>query len=175
MNITKARWHEDSDGTWISFLTDKRTALTMLEQLNDKEYELEIKEKKKRRSVDANAYYWTLVSKLSAKLQTSPVEVYRQHIQDIGNNYEILPIKDEAVDKFKTAWSKNGIGWVTNLIGPSKLKGYTNLMAYYGSSTYDSKQMTRLIDLVVEDCKENGIETMTPDEIAKLNQTWKEG
>lgn len=175
MNITKARWHEDSDGTWISFLTDRKTALTMLEQIQAKEHCLELKEVKKRRSMDSNAYYWTLVSKLASKLQTSPVEIYRQHILDIGNNYEILPIKDEAVDKFKTAWSKNGIGWVTNLLGPSKLKGYTNIMAYYGSSTYDSKQMSRLVDLAVEDCKENGIDTLTPGEIAKLNQMWKEG
>lgn len=175
MNITKARWHEDSDGTWISFLTDRKTALMMLEQIQAKDHVLELKEVKKRRSMDSNAYYWTLAGKLASKLQTSPAEIYRQHILDIGNNYEILPIKDEAVDKFKTAWAKNGIGWVTNLLGPSKLKGYTNLMAYYGSSTYDSKQMARLVDLVVEDCKENGIETMTPGEIAKLNQMWKEG
>lgn len=173
-DIKKAKWHEESDGTWLSFLTDRKTALLTLEEIQGKEHTCEVKEKKKRRSIDANAYYWTLCGKLSAKLQTSPVEVYRQHILDIGNNYEILPIKDEAMDKFITAWTKNGIGWVINIIGPSKIKGYTNLMAYYGSSTYDSKQMARLIDLMVEDCKENKIDTITPSEIAELNAKWKE-
>lgn len=135
-------------------------------------WDLDIKKTPKKRSLDSNSYYWVLCGKLAAKLQTSPVEVYRQHIFDIGNNYEILPIKDEAVDKFVTAWSKNGIGWVVFTIGPSKLKGYTNLMAYYGSSTYDSKQMARLIDLVVEDCKENGIETMTREEKERMLSRW---
>lgn len=138
-------------------------------------WDLDIKKTPKKRSLDSNSYYWVLCGKLAAKLKSTPIDIYRQHILDIGDNYEVLPIKDEAVDKFAEAWTKNGAGWVISIIGPSKLNGYTNLMAYYGSSTYDSKQMTRLIDLVVEDCKENGIETMTPGEIAQLNQKWKEG
>jgi hypothetical protein len=137
-----------------------------------KDFAVKIEPYKEKRSNDANAYYWTLAGKLSAKLGIPNVEIYRQHIKDIGDNYEILPIKNEAVDKFTQAWGKNGIGWLTNIIGKSKLEGYTNIMAYYGSSTYDSRQMSRLIDLMVEDCKEQGIETATPEELARLKTEW---
>ena len=63
------------------------------------------------------------------------------------------------------------LGWLTDAF-PSKLPGCTNVILYYGSSCYDTKQMSRLIDLVVEDCKEQGIDTATPAEIALLKEEW---
>ena len=69
--------------------------------------------------------------------------------------------------------SKNGIGWQTDRF-PSKIEGCTNVILYYGSSTYDSAQMSRLLDLIVYDCKIQGIQTDTPEEIAKLKALWGE-
>lgn len=66
----------------------------------------------------------------------------------------------------------NGLGWQTDTI-PSKLEGCTNVVLYYGSSTYDTEQMSRLIDIVVQDCKALGIETKTPDEIANMLSLWE--
>lgn len=139
---------------------------------NDKTYDVSVKPRRKKRSLDSNSYYWVLAGKLSAKLKIPPVEIYRQHIQDIGDNYEIIPIKDDAVEKFSQAWGHNGIGWVTNVIGKSKLPGYTNIMAYYGSSTYDSSSMSALLDLMISDCKEQGIDTITPGEKERLMEQW---
>ena len=127
-----------------------------------------IKPYKEKRSLNANAYYWKLCGKLSHELNIPPIEIYREHIKGIGGNYEVLPLKDEAVDKFREVWELNGMGYVTQVIGKAKLEGYTNIMAYYGSSTYNSKQMSQLIDLMVTDCKEQGIETLTPKELEKL-------
>ena len=55
---------------------------------------------------------------------------------------------------------------------PSKLPGCVNVILYYGSSTYDTAQMSRLINLAVQDCKEQGIETMTPQELAAMMEGW---
>ncbi|MBQ1190785.1 MAG: hypothetical protein IIX43_00695 [Bacteroidales bacterium] len=55
-------------------------------------------------------------------------------------------------------------------MGESKIKGYHNIRNYYGSSTYDKAQMGRLLDLIIADCDENGIVTLTPEEIAKLGE-----
>lgn len=54
-----------------------------------------------------------------------------------------------------------------------KTAGYVNVMSYYGSSVYEPAQMSRLIDLVVHDCKEFGIETLTPSELARLKEEWR--
>ena len=78
-----------------------------------------------------------------------------------------------AVEKLCEGWKRNGIGWLTETF-PSKLEGCTNVTLYYGSSTYDSKQMTRLLDLIIQDCKAVGIPTETPNQIAEMLARWKE-
>ena len=51
-------------------------------------------------------------------------------------------------------------------------EGYRNIKCYFGSSTFDTKEMSHFIDMIVTDCEELGIETATPDELARLKQTW---
>ena len=88
----------------------------------DKDKEYEIKEYKKKRSLDSNAYCWTLLGKLQDKLNIPKEEIYRDLIKEIGS-YEIVPVKNEAVDKFRQAWSKNGLGWITETM-KSKLERF---------------------------------------------------
>ena len=164
----------------LSFRKDKFAFLLprIMEFVNtledDKEYELSISKAVKKRSNDANRYFWELVGKLSEKIKVSPEEIYRTYIRDIGGNYEVMPIKDEAVETWQSIWKQRGIGWQCDVIGESKLRGYTNVICYYGSSTYDSRQMSRLIDLCIQDCKAQGIETMTPTEFESLMANYKE-
>lgn len=134
----------------------------------DKDYELTIGKVKQQRSNDANRYFWELVGKLSAKVNIPPEEIYRTFIKDVGGNYEVIPIREDAVDTWIKNWKSKGIGWQCDIIGDSKLRGYKNVICYYGSSTYDTKQMARLIDLCVTECKTQGIETMTPAELSAL-------
>lgn len=126
----------------------------------------------KKRSLDANAYAWALLGKLSAALRIPKEEIYRNLIKEIGDNYEILPIRNEAVNTFKERWSHGRLGWIVEELGASKLSGYTNICAYYGSSVYDTQQMSRLIDLIVEECKQQDIETMTERELSLLKEEW---
>jgi hypothetical protein len=134
---------------------------------------IEIKPYRARRSLDANAYAWVLMDRLAEKLNQPKVDIYREYVKHIGGNSEIVCVKDAAVDRLCEAWRKNGIGWQTDTM-PSKLEGCTNVILYYGSSTYDTAQMSRLLDLIVQDCKQLGIPTETPDEIARLKSLWGE-
>ena len=149
--------------------------LDFIANLDDNsDFELSIDKVKAKRSNDANRYFWQLVGQLSAKINVSPEDIYRTYIKDIGGNYEVVPIREDAVDTWIQAWRSKGIGWQSEIIGDSKLRGYKNVICYYGSSTYDTRQMSRLIELCVADCKEQGIETMTPSEMALMIQNYKE-
>lgn len=139
---------------------------------DDKEYILTIKEKAKKRSLNANNYFWLLCDKLAVKTGVQKTDIYRQYIKEIGGNNEILCIKNSAVDRFRKTWSETGLGYVTDIM-PSKINGCTNVIIYYGSSTYDSKQMSRLINLIVQDCKENDIPTLEDLEIERLCEAWE--
>ncbi len=143
-----------------------------IDSLDDgKEYILTVKEKKKRRSLDANAYAWVLLDKLAEKVRIPKTEIYKQYIKEIGGNSETVCAVNRAVDDLCEAWESRGIGWQTERT-QSKLEGCTNVILYYGSSVYDSKQMSRLIEMIVQDCKENDIETLTPQELERLCEKW---
>lgn len=174
MQVTfdKARWYEDSEGFWLAVRTKERAAAAQFcAGMADKPHTAELKEQRKRRSLDANAYFWVLLDKLSAALRQPKTELYRCLIKDVGGVSETVCVQDKAADKLRAGWEHNGLGWVTDTM-PSKIEGCTNVILYYGSSTYDTNQMSRLIDLVIEECKAQGIETMTPEELARLKEDW---
>ena len=143
-----------------------------IDSLDDaKEYKLEVKEYRQKRSLNANSYAWTLLDKLAEKLHMAKTDIYRSYIKEIGgNNYLVCSI-NEAVSDLCRDWESKGIGWLTEL-EESKLDGCTNVRLYYGSSQYDTAQMSRLIELIVQDCKENDIETLTLEELDRMNEEW---
>lgn len=153
---------------------EKQSVLACYNELaNEQKLSIKIAKHRERRSNDANAYCWVLIGKLAEKLNIPRDEIYRDAIKQIGGNYEVVCTLDNAVDKLCSSWRKNGIGWQTDTM-PSKIKGCTNVMLYYGSSTYDTAQMSRLINIVVDACQEQNIDTRTPDEIANLLSLWGE-
>lgn len=143
--------------------------LNHYDEYKDKELNLKLSKYRSCRSKDSNAYFWELCGKLAAKIHISPQDIYRILIKEVGNNSVVLPIKTEAVDTWVKNWESRGIGWVCDIIGESKkTPGYTNVITYYGSSVYDSSQMHRLISLIIQECKNQNIETATPKELALL-------
>lgn len=139
------------------------------DQLKDVPVDVTIKKHRKRRSLDANAYFWVLCGKLSEKLRIPPKEIYRHYIPDVGGNFEIVPVRVERLEAWARIWANGHDGRVTEDMGQCRhTPGYHNVRCYIGSSEYDTAQMSRLIDLIIADCKEQGIETMTPAELARL-------
>ena len=133
----------------ITFLLDSEEGTEQLDLIrNFKKASLEVKKYHPKRSLDANAYAWVLIEKLARKLNTTKVEVYRKTIRELGI-YEVVPIKKEAVERYIEIWEKNGAGWICEKT-TSKLDGYVNILTYYGSSVFDSKEMHRFIDSLIE-------------------------
>lgn len=135
--------------------------------------EYEVKAQKKKRSLDANAYMWTLVDALAAETRIPREEIYRNAIRQIGGVSTVVCAQNHTVAAFEKAWDANGLGWFVEKI-PSRLRGCTNLTCYYGSSVYDTAQMSRLIDNLIEDCRAVGIETRPAEEIQSLLEAWNE-
>lgn len=134
---------------------------------------IDIKELREQRSRNANAYAWVLMDKIAKKINTTKQEVYREIIRNVGV-FEILPIREIAVESFCRRWQSKGLGWVCDNLGACKtLKGYINIVAYYGTSTYNTAEMSRFIDEVIEEAKKLGIDTITTTEKNNLLSLWK--
>lgn len=165
MKITDAKW----SGGELRLSTNDPEAMRFAYGFAEGDYEI-VKAKKKR-SLDANAYAWVLIDKLAAELRIGKTEVYKNAIRDIGGNCEIYCGKENAIKALCKQWVRNGIGWQAEIM-PSKLKGCVNAMLWYGSSAYDSKQMSILIDRLVQDCKSLDIETLPPERLSAMLEEW---
>lgn len=142
-------------------------------KLQDEELlDIIIEKHKKKRSNDANAYCWVLCQKIAEVVNSTKILVYRKAISEAGQ-FEILPLKDTAVDTFIKAWEHKGLGWVCQTIGQSKFRGFTNVIAYYGSSVYDTRSMSKLINWLVDEARGLGIQTLEDIEIERLIEEWQ--
>lgn len=137
------------------------------DELHDKDCEITVKRYRKKRSLEANAYAWALIGKIAEKKHITKTEVYRNAIREIGGVSEVLTMKKNAVRRFQDAWDRNGIGWQVEDIG-SKIAGWTNVIIYFGSSSYNTAQMSDLIDSLVQDAKSLGIETEDENKIKAM-------
>ena len=135
----------------------------------DREKVFEIKEHKQKRSLNANSYCWVLLQKLADILHTTKEELYKKYIREKGI-FRIITIDNQAVDTFIHLWQEKGLGWICDV--SNRGNNSTDLIAYYGSSSYNSKQMANYIDFLVEECKTQGIETLTPQELESLKDNW---
>lgn len=148
-----------------TFKVDEYT-LKQLDNLDNKDYKVIIKKAVKGRTMSQNDYMWVLIGEISKKLVLSKIEVYRQYIRDYGV-YKPIPIKNEAVDDFISKWEQGGLGWVCETARDSTIKGYSLVLAFFGSSTYTTEEMSVLIEAIVRDCEDMGINTMPLEEILK--------
>lgn len=132
----------------------------------------DIKQYRRPRSLDANAYMWQLCQKIAEAIRATKEEVYQKAVREVGQ-FEIISIRENAVERWIEAWNSKGLGWHAEVMGDSKFPGFKNVINYFGSSVYDTKQMSILIDYIVEECKELGIETLPPAELQRLKEEWR--
>lgn len=160
-------------GAKITFLTRDFTEVEQLNQsVGKKPLDAKIKPvRQKRRSLDANSFFWALADKLGRKIGLTKVEIYRELILDVGV-FEDICIVDSGVEDFCKKYESRGIGWIAEVQPDCKIKGCKKVRCFYGSSEYDTQQMSRLIDALVYECKLQGVPTDTPDEIERIKATW---
>lgn len=164
---------KDFDGRQIISVAVQADFREEYDRLKDKPVSVEIKKASKSRSKTANDFCWAMCTDIGKAIRP-PVpkeEVYRTAIRDVGE-YEPLPIREDAVETFIKRWATKGIGWFAEIVDDSKIKGYKLVFAYYGSSTYDTLSMSRLIDYLVNEADQLGIPIPLGKEKEEMLNAW---
>lgn len=168
------------DGTYMVTVTGlPAEILEIYDRLKEGLADLILKPFRRKRSLDANAFAWSLIGKITEELQTreprsgwTRTEVYRKAIKEIGGVSSIVCCQDKALERLRSGWEHNGLGWMTETTA-SAIPGCTNVILYYGSSTYDTAEMSRLINYLIQDAESLGIPTMLTDEDkTKMLEKW---
>ncbi len=168
-------------GKWnLSFSTDQNIA-EAAQTFSGKDIDVKLKQHREKRSLDANAYYWCLLTKLAKIHGWSNAEAHNRMLRDYGQYERVegqliaVPLPDtdqterEVLSKmeYHLALSPK----VTVMKGETK-RVYLLLR---GSSTYNTEEMARLISGLIEECRYSGIpdsEIMTPFEKQKLYEQY---
>ena len=127
-----------------------------------------IKRWRKKRSLDANAYAWVLISKIADVVGASKEEVYEECLQKYGYIYSDDSGYITVTVKSTVDMSKISGHW-------KRYKDNGKFISYLmikGSSEYDTAEMSHFIDRIIDDAKELGIETLPPGELERMKAAW---
>ena len=136
----------------------------------DKNKEFEIKEHKEKRSLNANSYAWVLLGQIADLIGRTKEDVYRDYIKNKGI-YRIITMDSKAVPTFEKVWQEKGLGWLCETM-ETNIPGLTDVIAYYGTSSYNTKQMANFVDYVVQEAKQLGIQTKEDIELERMIKEW---
>lgn len=173
-------------GTLAGFSRDFRTGKPVvqflvigdpepLNELTGKQLRIDVREVKGKRSLDANGYYWTLITKLGDKLRMSKAHLHNVMIRRygqpeiIGGKIVYVVIRDtEEAEKQANEDEYNHLKPTSEVKVGNDGKRYRTYILMRGSHQYNTKEMSVLIDGLVSECKEQDIETLPPEELARL-------
>lgn len=167
-------------GKYIVDLRVNEDVTRAFERLKDKNIDITIKQHRKKRSLDANAYYWQLLTKLAEALHVSKSYLHNYFLRKYGQPeyfdgkmvYIAIPDTDDAQKKADEDEYTHLKPTSQVRIGNDGIM-YRTYKLLRGSHNYNTKEMSELIDGLVGECKEVGIETMTPDELNRLKEEWR--
>jgi hypothetical protein len=125
----------------------------------------EIEVKKKKRSNKANAYFWEMLQKLCYEMNIDLIEEYKKRVKELGI-FRQWELDTKNTPTFVKMWEDKGIAWFTEIV--EEIGNKTIINAYYGSSSYNSKQFSKLLDNLIQDCRSVGIQTLEDLEIEEL-------
>lgn len=158
----------------ISLLVDVNNKEVVEKLKNENKLCIELKKWRQKRSLDANSYCWVLCDKIAKELCkdgtiVTKEDVYKDAILQIGS-FEPFIVQEKTYMNFKRIWEKQGLGFLVQEV--SKKDKCIKVNCYYGSSTYNTKEMGLLIECIVELAKTLNIETKPQSEIDSLLKEW---
>lgn len=158
----------------ISLLVDVNNKEVVEKLKSENKLCIELKKWRQKRSLDANSYCWVLCDKIAKELCkdgtiVTKEDVYKDAILQIGS-FEPFIVQEKTYMNFKRIWEKQGLGFLVQEV--SKKDKCIKVNCYYGSSTYNTKEMSLLIECIVELAKTLNIETKPQSEIDSLLKEW---
>ena len=146
----------------------------------DREKVWDIEEHKDKRSLRQNAYYWQLITKVAAKLRISTSRLHNLMLRDadrplvIGGKVQFvsIPDTDEAEEDALESTTFHVQPTSKTTVGEkgTVFRWYRMLR---GSHDMNTEEFSFLVDLLIEEAKQQGIETITPAELARMRELEK--
>ena len=154
----------------ITLSINENFAINEIDKLKDDKLAVKIVKYRQKRSIDSNAYAWVLMQKIAEAVGSDKWAVYLECLQNYSRSFTHVIVKPEAIDKMKELYR------TCVDLGEISVNGMTGhqLQVFYGSSTFNTKEMSVFIDGIVSECKELGIETLPEEELERMKAQWNQ-
>lgn len=155
-------------GKWMITFSTNENITGGIDKIKDKVLRLVVKQYREKRSIDSNAYAWVLMQKIAEAVHSDKWSVYLEMLAKHSRAFTHVIVRPDVVPRFEAEWRT-----VRNL-GEITVNGQTGiqLQLYFGSSTFDTKEMSVFIDGLIEECRQLEIETLPPNEIERMKREW---
>lgn len=139
-----------------------------LDEIRDRDLRVEIKQWRDRRSKDANALMWACLQDIASALIADKWDVYLMMLRRYGKFTHVL-VRQEAVERVKQQWRESEIIGVVDVNGQKAVQ----MLCYYGSSLLDTKEFSVLLDGIISEMKEMGLEPPPSGDIKRALEEWE--
>lgn len=146
-------------------MTENRFLDAIIQKIKSGRYEFVFRKKKKTKSLTANSYMWVLCDEIARVLQSTKDEVYRNAVANVGVFFP-LSCERAAFTRARAVWESQGAGFFCNVT--REQAGRTEFNAYVGSSQYTQEELSRLIEELVAEAENLGIDTKASRECRAL-------
>lgn len=160
-------------GEWRITFSTREDPRKLYDDLKDGLVKIDLKKASKHRSLSANNYAWVLIDQIAEVTGKKASEVYREAIKEIGGVSDYYGMKEEAYERFCDMWCKGHLGRQVEIIPGSTRPGWINVRAWLGSSDFDSRQMSILIDNLIMDAEDQGIPTISEQMVERMVYRWE--
>lgn len=152
----------------ITFSVNERDAVEACSELQNILLQVKAVKYRKKRSVDANALLWKCLTEMAAKLNCDKWEVYLQELKHFGKCVP-LTIQKDALEVFKQTWRE------IEIVGEFEAYGQkmVSLICYFGSHLYNTEEFSRLLNGVIQDMKDMGLQPPPSEDMRRSLEEWE--
>lgn len=153
----------------ITFTVNEPSAINEIDSIQSCE-KLSIRAVKYRqkRSLDANGLLWLCLGRIAEALRTDKWEVYLMMLKRYGK-YTYICVKPSVVDAMKAQWRESEVIGNVNINGQEAVQ----MLCYFGSSTYNTKEFSVLLDGVISEMHEMGLEIPASEDMRRALEQWE--
>lgn len=153
----------------ITFSVNEEVAINEVDKLKDSKLSIKAVKHREKRSLDANGMLWACLGEIASALRTDKWEVYLEMLKRYGK-YTYICVKPNVVEAMKAQWRECEVVGEIDINGTKAIQ----MLCYFGSSTYDTKEFSVLLEGVISEMVEMELQPPPSKDMQRALEQWGE-
>lgn len=152
----------------ITFTINEETVINEVDKLKGSKLSIKAVKYRQKRSLDANGLLWHCLGEIALSLHADKWDIYLQMLKRYGK-YTYICVKPNMVDSVRSQWRESEVIGEVNINGSEAVQ----MLCYFGSSTYNTKEFSVLLEGVISEMQEMGLATPLSQDMKRALEEWE--